>query len=140
MISLLESFFPLKFIKRIVKLAEESEISCLEISTWFGLRQLVINKKYRQHCQTDKKSTIAADDEFYGMVYAPAKGRFYFHDAPFFSNSNCLVKQGQLLGRIIKGRNTTDVLACDTGMIISVMVKNGSKVSSGRPLFLIEKK
>jgi acetyl-CoA carboxylase biotin carboxyl carrier protein len=82
----------------------------------------------------------AAEDTSANTFTSPLVGTFYeasSPDAPAFVSVGTAVKEGQVLG-IVEAMKTMNQLTSDrSGTVQKILVKNGSPVEFGQPLFVI---
>jgi acetyl-CoA carboxylase biotin carboxyl carrier protein len=85
-------------------------------------------------------TTTAAADTAANAFTSPLVGTFYAAsspEAPAFVSVGTAVKEGQVLG-IVEAMKTMNQLTSDrSGTVQKILVKNGSPVEFGQPLFVI---
>lgn len=158
----------LSFIKKLIKLVEESDISTLEITRWgTSVRVEKLNSNSSGNSSTvvtrgqndstisipvmsaaqepypesiEKKSETASDRE-YLTVAAPMVGTFYrapSPDAPPYVEVGDVVSKGQVLCIIEAMKLMNEIQSEVDGTVRKITVENAEPVEFGQELFLIE--
>lgn len=82
----------------------------------------------------------AAADSAENIFKSPLVGTFYAAnspEAPAFVNVGDAVKEGQVLGIVEAMKTMNQIVADRSGTVQKILVKNGSPVEFGQPLFVI---
>jgi acetyl-CoA carboxylase biotin carboxyl carrier protein len=158
----------LAFIKKLIKLVEESDIDTLEITRWgrgVRIEKGSLNSKGRVNSiepsavekqmvsvPTASKDTISEESAPVGKtpekpgsdflsIKAPMVGTFYrapSPDAPPYAEVGNVVSKGQVLCIIEAMKLMNEIQSEVDGTIRKIMVENAEPVEYGQELFLIE--
>ncbi|MEK6945334.1 MAG: hypothetical protein AABW63_00915 [Nanoarchaeota archaeon] len=146
----------LSYIKRLVKLVEESSIDSLELSSWFSRLKVVnrlpktiekivqsVEKKFELSTSVEKHLFIGHE---YDYIKSNYPGTFYWSEDKSLPSSKLKwkqeIKKGDVLGYLdhfegLYGNLMTEVFAPCDGYILRTKVRNGQKVKEEAKLFLI---
>jgi len=149
----------IKFIKKLIKLVEESNIGEIQISR-FGTRIRISKNGIGASVQSSgktvavpppplekmekvKKEEIKSEEEKRNLfvVKSPIVGTFYRAPAPDanpYVEIGDIVKEGQVLCIIEAMKLMNEIESEISGKIVDILVKNAEPVEYGQELFLIE--
>lgn len=129
-----------------IRLAEDSDIECLEIRRFFSMIKIVKNHSsgvVRGIERKVKDSMPIAGDHVYYKIKSEMVGTFYWNEdmskrRPIVRKKRD-VKQDDILGYIEALKLMNPIRSPYDGRIVKVYIKNGKRVEFGQLLFGIEK-